>query len=450
MQFNNDKKNISKENLKSQIFDLLGQNGALENFNHNNLRENKHQLTSLAHTALNNWEPLSKSHLPTETPFQIIDFFCGAGGMSLGFAALSRILPFFQVVGGCDIDEDALNTFESNFDAPGIQQDIQDMVDDEQVIQTFLDKLRNYSSQKPLIVIGCAPCQGFTSHRKKNWAEEDERNTLVGAFASLAVKLNPVCIIMENVPEILSKKYWQHYKEARDEFEKSGYIVKQSIYNAASFGVPQERFRAVIIAMKEDFLLPEPLFDPEEYITVRQAIGHLPNVEPGEFTPNDKFHRSARHKHSTIQTIQAVPQNGGSRPKGVGPECLDRINGFSDVYGRLYWDKPAITITRYARNPASGRFVHPEQHRGLTMREAAILQSFPQNFEFSGSFDSVFKQIGEAVPPKLSCGIAASLLVELLCRSPLEHHNKTAIPSITKPVSNSFSSVIAGIKSKRR
>jgi DNA (cytosine-5)-methyltransferase 1 len=129
---------------------------------------------------------------------------------------------------------------------------------------------------------------------------------------------------------------------------------------------------------------------------------------------------------------------------------LDRVKGFSDVYGRLNWDKPSITITHYARNPASGRYVHPEQDRGLTIREAALLQSFPSNIEFVGSFDSIFKQIGEAVPPMFACAIAAHVLVELISQPPSEEMLNTGIHSLEEPVSSSYSSVIAGIKLNRK
>jgi DNA (cytosine-5)-methyltransferase 1 len=376
--------------------------------------------------------------------FDVIDFFCGCGGMSLGFASLH---PFFKVIGGCDIDPDAAATFQRNFNVPAVVTDIRGLLDGK-ALAAFVGKLERHQG-KPLVVVGCAPCQGFSAHRKKNWHKADKRNTLPGTFASIAVKLKPECIVMENVPEILSSKYWNHFEEARAMLEDGGYVVRQAIYNAASFGVPQERFRAIIIAMKHDFLLPDPpLTDPGEYLTVRQAIGHLPRVLPGQ-VPSDSLHRSARHRPETVEIIKAVPKDGGSRPPGVGPKCLDKVKGFYDVYGRLHWDKPAITLTHYARNPASGRFVHPDQNRGLTMREAALLQSFPYGFEFSGSFDSIFKQIGEAVPPKFACGIAASTLIELLSSPPSERDNSNCVPCIVEPVSNSYSSVIAGLKLAR-
>ncbi|MGI9059527.1 MAG: DNA cytosine methyltransferase [Ktedonobacteraceae bacterium] len=435
------------------IFDLMGNvylnmiHGRRE---HIDLRKYKRKLTELTHNQLTKWDAADQTKTTEKAPFQVIDFFSGGGGMSLGFAALSKVFPFFKLIGGCDIDPEALETYQRNFNAPGILADIRLLASDKTMLQKFLTQLNGYDQRRPLIVIGCAPCQGFSSHRKKNWAKEDERNDLVAAFTSLAIQLNPECVIMENVPEILSEKYWSYFQEAKRILTKAGYVVRQSIYNAASFGVPQERFRAVIVATRKNFYLPEPLIeDPALYVTVRQAIGHLPSVLPGQICQEDKFHRSATHRASTIETICAVPENGGSRPKGVGPKCLDKIKGFSDVYGRLYWDKPAITITHYARNPASGRYVHPQQNRGLTMRETALLQSFPTGFEFFGSFDSIFKQIGEAVPPKFSCALAVNTLVELLASPPDEEAEETCIRSITSPVSSSYSSVIAGVKSTR-
>jgi DNA (cytosine-5)-methyltransferase 1 len=416
----------------------------------NHARAQKKSLTLLAQRELETWSPTEDLTRYENAPFQVVDFFCGCGGMSLGFAALSELYPFFRIVGGCDIDADATRTYERNFKAPAVQIDVRTLDENNDALAAFVDQLDGYNANQPLVAIGCAPCQGFTSHRKKNWDKRDGRNTLVGTFASVAVQLKPACVIMENVPEMLGRRYWNHFEEAKNILESEGYVVRQAIYNAAAFGVPQERFRAIVVAMKHDFLLPEPIIGPEEFKTVRDAIEDLPQVEPGEAAPTDAMHRSARHRKSTIQTIRAVPENGGSRPPGVGPQCLDRIKGFSDVYGRLYWDRPSITITHYARNPASGRFVHPSQHRGLTMREAALLQSFPLGFEFTGSFDSVFKQIGEAVPPKLACGVAANTLMELVAPPPNEAEYEGAVRSVTAPVSSSYSSVIAGLKMVRR
>ena len=409
-----------------------------------NYRPYKKGLARYAHKQLEKWAPGQNISESEDFAFQVIDFFSGAGGMSLGFAAISKEHPFFRVIGGCDIIPTAARSFEKNFQAPNILQDARELLDPKK-LEEFLNKV-GYDPTKPLVLIGCPPCQGFTSHRKKSWDEEDLRNDLISVFARIAVMLQPACVVMENVPEMLSAKYWDYYNTAKEILTDGGYTVHQSIHNAAGFGVPQERFRAVAIAMKKDFLLPVPVLERENFVTVRDAIGALPEIEAGEKYVLDAYHLSARHKPTTIEVIQAVPKNGGSRPPGIGPKCLDKVRGYADVYGRLYWDKPSITITQYARNPASGRFSHPEQDRGLTMREAALLQSFPQGFYFHGTFDGVFKQIGEAVPPKLACGVAASVLAEL-ASAPIGAEEMIDQENyVVSPVSNSYSSVIAGIK----
>lgn len=437
--------------LTRQLFDeLYDASFEVGTSSERNFREYKRALTLAAQRSLARWGASGDAVGSGEAPFQVLDFFCGSGGMSAGFASLSKARPFFDVIGGCDIDRNAADAYSTNFDATGSVRDINSLLEDERALENFLEDAHGYDSDKPLVVIGCAPCQGFSAHRKRHWSREDERNTLVGAFASLATKLKPACIVLENVPEMLSGRYWKHFAEARDVLAEAGYTVRQAIYNAASFGVPQERFRSLVIAMKKDFLMPEPLLEYENFVTVRDAIGHLPSVPAGAAHPEDELHRSAGHKTSTLETIRAVPKDGGSRPVGVGPECLDRVKGYYDVYGRLYWDRPAITVTHYARNPASGRYIHPEQDRGLTVREAALLQSFPKGYAFSGSFDAMFKQIGEAVPPKFSCAVAASVLIEMLSPEPSEIEEERAFRSISEPVQDSYSGVIAGIKTSRR
>lgn len=400
---------------------------------------------------LERWAPLSRPEGVDlrEEPFQVVDFFCGCGGMSSGFRALSMEYPIFDVVGGCDISEDSAAAFSANYNVPAVAKDIREFASDLESLDAFLDSLPRFKKSRSTILIGCAPCQGFTTHRKKNWHEDDRRNSLVGEFARVALHVRPECVVMENVPELLSKKYWDHFLAAKDLLEGGGYTVKQTIYNTADFGVPQDRFRALVVAMRNDFDLPEPLLEPFEHKTVRDAIGDLPSVNPGVAHPRDPLHRSAAHKSSTLDTIRAVPKDGGSRPIGVGPKCLDKVNGFSDVYGRLKWDKPAITITHYARNPASGRFVHPQQDRGLTLREAARLQSFPDGYIFTGSNDQMFRQVGEAVPPAFSVGVASQVLSHLLCSTIDSDRKSGSQLCIDAPVSSSFSSVIVGLKAAR-
>ena len=353
------------------------------------------------------WKPqIGKA---SEAVFDVIDFFCCGGGMSLGFASLK---DYFHILGGVDINSTSLKTYELNHGTPVLNADIITISPNSNVIQqTF-----KLDSKRPLVIIGCAPCQGFSAHRKKDGDKpEDERNTLIGYFSDIAVNLNPDFVVMENVPEILTGKYKNHYEEAKKVFTQKGYYVVQRVYNAAGFGVPQARNRAIIVASKyKDFALPDEILTEDEYKTVRDAIADLPHVDARHQTAMiDRYHRCSTHKQSTVDIIAQVPHDGGSRPKGVGPKCLDKVNGFSDVYGRLSWDKPAITITQYARNPASGRYSHPEQDRGLTIREAARLQSFPDGYLWNGSLGDNFKQIGEAVPPLLALAIATQIALTI-------------------------------------
>lgn len=409
----------------------------------------KNSLVTAVQQALIEFAPLNAKEYENN-PIQVLDFFSGAGGTSLGFAALNNILPAYKMLGGCDINQISAETYSRNFDTPIIQEDIVRLANEEGALESLLERI-GFDSNKPTILIGCAPCQGFSSHRKRHWDEEDDvRNSLVMAFATIVEKIMPDAIVMENVPEFLSKKYWRYFSAAKKCYQQLGYIVKEHIYNAAAFGVPQDRFRTIVIGMKKEFLLPEGYLAPCEYRTVRDAISYLPSVAAGVADPNDPMHKSASHKQSTIDVIKQVPHDGGNRPEGVGPECLDKVKGFSDVYGRLYWDKPSITITHYARNPASGRYSHPEQDRGLTAREAALLQSFPNGFEFTGKSDDIYRQIGEAVPPMLSSAIAANILIELLSTEPTDDELASSPQSINEPVSSSYSSVIAGIKMKNQ
>jgi len=425
-----------------EIRSALATGGSQSNF-----RSYKEELIKLTQQALAEFVPVDDFSYENN-PIQLIDFFSGAGGTSLGFAALNRVIPAFKMLGGCDINGISANTYSHNFGTPLIHEDIVKLAFEEGKLEECLKRI-GYDKNKPTIMIGCAPCQGFSSHRKKHWNEEDDiRNSLIMAFAEIVKKVQPEVIIMENVPEFLSARYWKYFSAAKACYEENGYVIKDTIYNAASFGVPQERFRSIVIGMKKDFVLPVGYLQPSEYRTVRQAIAHLPIVPAGVAAPEDPLHKSAAHKQNTIDVIKQVPHDGGNRPVGVGPECLDKVKGFYDVYGRLFWDKPAITITHYARNPASGRYTHPEQDRGLTAREAAILQSFPNGFEFTGKSDDVYRQIGEAVPPMLSCAIAASVLIEMYSVPPTEAEILASPTPITEPVSSSYSSVIAGIKTK--
>ncbi|WP_028550006.1 DNA cytosine methyltransferase [Paenibacillus sp. UNC451MF] len=372
--------------------------------------------------------------------FDFVDFFAGAGGMSYGFHKVGEETGYFRNIGAFDFDKHANKTYETNYGVSSHQLDlgnaeISDIVD-------ILAAKRNKSN--PLIVIGCAPCQGFSSHRKKD-PRKDSRNSLVGRFAEIAVGLKADFIIMENVPDLLAKKHWHHFNAFKTVLEAEGYQVTSSIVNMAEYGVPQERHRAVVLASKQfSPTVPAPVLSRESFRTVRDAIGNLPPLIAGEASKDDPMHKTSNHRKETVEILKQVPKDGGSRPPGVGPACLDKVKGFYDVYGRLAWNKPAITMTARCRTPSCGRFTHPEQDRGLSIREAALLQSFPPDFIFEGPFDDKYKQVGNAVPPVFSTHLAAHVLTMMAGQNRNEEEE-----NIEQPFFQSYSSVIAHLKQQR-
>jgi DNA (cytosine-5)-methyltransferase 1 len=378
---------------------------------------------------------------------RVVDFFAGCGGASLGFALARAQGIDYRVMGGVELDRHAAATYERALGVPLHVGDIREL---RKPASLRLASAR-WEGEGPLLLIGCAPCQGFSSHRKKD-PREDPRNDLLSAFADIATTLQPEVVVMENVPEMLSAKHWSYFEEWKSKLARAGYSIKIAIHNLAEFGVPQERFRALVIATKwQHFSMPQGFLAHEEFRTVKQAIAHLPALEAGGEDPFDSMHITSKHRASTVELIRQIPLNGGSRkslPPGVGPNCWQRVDGFRDVYGRLSWDRPAVAITARCRTPSCGRFVHPEQHRGLSVREAALLQGFPESTIFDGPFDDKFKQIGNAVSP-----IFAQAIAEHLAREWSADHGDPKRDEhdivLQLPLVKSFSSGIAHIKRSR-
>lgn len=374
--------------------------------------------------------------------YGLIDLFAGCGGASAGFLRA----PDIEHVYAADNDRWAVGTYTRNL---GVAPDLADL--------GALAKGRNAAAWahelsrtcERRILIGCAPCQGFSSHVKMK-GDRHARNPLLGAFAELAARLEPEAIFIENVPDLFAERNWESFAHLRSRLEAAGYGVRARIVNFAEFGVPQERFRAVVLARREETpTFPAPYRQPAAFSTVREWIGDLPKVENGQTDPTDPMHRASAHRAGTIEVLQQVPPDGGSRPAGVGPRCLDAargtFGGYTDVYGRLWWDQPAPTITARCRTPSCGRFAHPEQHRGLTAREAACLQTFPRDWYFEGPFDDRYKQIGNAVPPLAAEAFARHIL-----------GGWAAVPDEAgyleigdEPVGSSFSVLIPGIRRRR-
>lgn len=407
-------------------------------------REAAAVLAAQAATGLNDtWERADES---APGPIDVIDMFSGCGGMSAGFRSVNGLIPAYNIIAAVDVDPVANKTYEANFGVCPSSTSVGELAADPAALKKFI-RASGRRGGHPLVLIGCSPCQGFSSHRNST-GKKDLRNPLFVDFSLVAAALQPDVVVVENVPELLTDQYWPLVEEARANLEAAGYQVHLSVHNTATFGVPQERFRTLLLAMKRRFVPPAGFVPRSAFRTVRDAIGALPKVNAGDKDPADPMHYSAGHRDSTIQTIRAVPRDGGNRPANVGPPCLIRARerqgrgAYDDVYGRLAWDRPAITITAYARNPASGRFVHPEQDRGLTVREAALLQSFPRQYMFNGSLDERFRQIGNAVPPAFAAALAAHLLGELLS----DPWQGPEVVGISQSVGPSFSRIIPALK----
>lgn len=386
---------------------------------------------------------------PPDGPIDVVDLFCGCGGLSAGFRAVNAVVPAFRLALAIDTDAVANETYAANLNLIPLLRDVGELAAAPKALRELLAESRGPRSG-PLVVVGGPPCQGFSSHRN---GAADPRNSLVVHFAEAAAALDPDLIALENVPEILTDRHWPVLDAAAEVLRAAGYTVSISVHNTAEYGVPQERFRALMLAARRSPDLPRGFLSRGSFRTVRNAIGDLPPLTAGERTESDPLHYTARHRESTLEVLRAVPHDGGNRPLDVGPESLRRglkRQGkpmFEDVYGRLAWDRPSVTISTYARNPASGRYAHPEQDRGLSIREAALLQGFPRNWRMHGTLDPCFRQIGNAVPPRFAAYLAAHILGELLATTSGEPDGPG---SVTSAVGTSFSRLIPSLKAGRR
>lgn len=336
---------------------------------------------------------------------RLIDLFCGCGGMTLGFVQTGR----FEVVWANDFDAAALSSYRANFDAGGEHSHHGD-------IAVLLDADFRFPAAD--VVIGGPPCQGFSLLNKGR--ANDRRKSLWREFLAVVEKVEAKVAVMENVPQLLRSSE-HHQIEA--ELRRQGFRhIAAGVLNAADYGVPQLRRRAVIIASRIGAIaLPAPSRahpqlrqDVPRWLTVRDAVGDLPVPHGTSMTgaPPLDLHFSRTPTEVSLQRYRAVPPGGNrfdlqrNRPD-ITPACwLNKPTGSTDLFGRLWWERPSVTIRTEFFKPEKGRYLHPEQDRPITHREAARLQSFPDDFIFRGSKAEIAKQIGNAVPPLLAKAIA--------------------------------------------
>lgn len=323
-----------------------------------------------------------------------VDLFCGAGGLTLGLRRAG-----WNVIAGIDSDSKVRETYlRNNSGTRFVSADLRSVTDDD------VRSLAQTASDSGLLLAGCAPCQPFSKQRRRHGLGIRSDATLLGEFARLVRTVKPEVVLMENVPGVISVPGFSSFRRFLKTLHDNGYSYDHGVLNARDFDVPQHRRRYVLLAaLTRRVALPRPTGkDSEsETVTVRSAIGHFPALDSGETHASVPNHCAARLSDRNLQRIRATPPDGGSRrdwPKRLRLECHAQVRGFSDVYGRLWWDRVAPTLTSRCNSLSNGRFGHPEQDRAISLREAAALQTFPDDYEFVGSMPSVARWIGNAVP----------------------------------------------------
>lgn len=343
-----------------------------------------------------------------DRPVEAIDLFCGVGGLSHGLASQGA-----KVVAGFDIDPTCEYPYTANH--PHAKFVLGDVAE---VTGPQLNAM--WSPNAIRILAGCAPCQPFSSYA--NTAKVDKvKWRLLTEFARLIEECSPDLVTMENVPRLLDTSPFKAFLRA---LKKGKYQVAYGVVNAADYGAPQQRKRVVLVASKlGPIAMPEPTHKGiEKWVTVRQAIGHLPTLADGHQSKTDPLHVASTLSPLNQRRIRASKPGGTWRdwPKELVAECHQRESGkhSAGVYGRMEWDRPAPTMTTLCNGYGNGRFGHPKQHRGISLREAAIFQSFPDDYRFvrDGSpvvIKTLARLIGNAVPPKLGEAVARSLYASI-------------------------------------
>jgi len=349
----------------------------------------------------------------------VVDLFCGIGGASLGFK-----LAGYDIRLGLDIDSKACEIYKKNIDTKVIVNDINNYSPNECLSDANLLK------GEVDVLICCPPCQGFSRIRKNG--EKDSRNDLVDITAEFVLALKPKILLFENVPGILTEKYKGKLNHFLSLIRKNNYLFfddlrREYLLNASDYGIPQSRKRFVLFAMNGSYKDKEISFLKKthseannellKWKTVRDAIGDLSKLKSGKKSKTDIYHKAPTHTKRIVKLISKIKRNGGSRkdlPEKFVLECHKNFSGYQDVYGRLVWDKPAPTLTSGWHTPSKGRYIHPKQNRGLTIREACRLQTFPDNFDFcNASKIQIASFIGNAVPVEWMRVVALHIAKEM-------------------------------------
>ena len=344
-------------------------------------------------------------------PYEVVDLFCGVGGLTCGLRQSG-----LRVVAGFDNDKTCEYTYSHNNHTEFHFRNIREVNSDE--INAC------YSANAKKILVGCAPCQPFSAMSYKRFQDSsrelDEKYDLLSEFGRLIKEVQPVIVSMENVPELSTQTVFRDFVNVLQELD---YNVNWNVVYCPEYGVPQNRKRLVLLASRlGQITLMQPLYNQNNYPTVRDAIGWLPPINAGEQYEVDPLHQACRLSEINMRRIQSSVPGGTWRDWDVSLQlpCHRKKTGktYPAVYGRMSWDEPSPTITTQFFGYGNGRFGHPDQDRALSLREGAILQSFPPDYVFIDEDHPASRRdlgihIGNAVPVELGRAIGVSILNHL-------------------------------------
>lgn len=336
---------------------------------------------------------------------KVVDLFCGAGGLTHGLQ-----LAGLKVVAGIDLENACRIAYESNNDALFIEKDIS-LINKEDIDNLF-------DGADIRVLAGCAPCQPFSKYTQGKDKKNDKKWPLLYEFERLIRDTNPEIVTMENVPDVTKHSV---YNDFYNSLSSLGYFVWADRIECVEYGIPQNRIRHVLLASK---FAPLSLIkaDKSSTLSVKECIGNLPAIEAGQTDANDPLHKASKLSEINMQRIIHSKPGGTWRdwPSELIASCHAKESGqgYASVYGRMEWDKPSPTITTLCYGFGNGRFGHPVQNRAISLREAALLQTFPKNYIFSTpgekvAMRSVGRMIGNAVPVKLGKVIGESIMTHL-------------------------------------
>jgi len=360
-------------------------------------------------------------------PWLVVDLFSGAGGMSCGFSRH----PAFDVIGAADAQVGKPSaaagslgcnaTYRANLGLTPVEADLA-AADPADVCAAM-----GLPARRPTILAAGPPCTGFTRTVASNHLRDDRRNGLVGRIADYAALLRPDIVLIENARELVTGRFNGHLRGLVGRLDGLGYAAVAATHFLTDFGLPQRRERAIVVAARRPLrarglaeLWRGWRLDPKA-THVRRAIWDLPPVPAGRPCDSDPLHVSPALRAGVSRSrLAAVPHDGGSwaqllrtphsatliTPAMARRAARGDFGSHPDIYGRLWWDRPAVTIKRECSHVGNGRYAHPEQDRLCTVREMSILQGFPRDYQFTGTLANMYRHIGDAVPPLISYQLA--------------------------------------------